>query len=258
METQNYGNIPAISAVVITHNEENRIGRCLDALLQVTPDVVVVDSFSTDRTPDICRAKGVRFYQRAWTGYSDQKNYGNGLALSDWILTVDADEYLSPSLVGEIVDLFKQKIDFDGCEIKIVSFFCGKRVRFGGWNPDFGRQIFNKRRIRWNTDTVHEALTIGPEHRIVRLKGHIEHFTVEKPEHYAAKTDRYSTLFAENAYRQGKRVSLAKAWLSAVARFVSEYLLKLGFLDGFAGWFIAKENARYSYLKYRKLIDLYR
>lgn len=258
METQNYGNIPAISAVVITHNEEKRIALCLDALLRVTPDVVVVDSFSTDRTPDICQAKGVRFYQRTWTGYSDQKNYGNDLALSDWILTVDADEYLSSDLIEEIVETFKQKIEFDVCEIRIVSFFCGKRIRFGGWNPDFSRQIFNKRRIKWNNDTVHEGLTITPNHRIKRLRGHIEHFTVEKPEHYATKTELYSTLFAENAFRRGIRVPLVKAWLSALARFVSEYVLKLGFLDGIEGLYIAKENARYSYLKYRKLIDMYR
>ncbi|MFN8353988.1 MAG: glycosyltransferase family 2 protein [Spirosomataceae bacterium] len=242
-----------LSAVVITFNEAANIAACLDSLRQVTDDIVVMDSFSTDQTASICQQKGVRFYQRAWEGYSAQKNAGNALAQHDWILSLDADERLSAELAAAIRATFSQPLQADAFDLRFQTHFGGKAIRFGGWNPEWHIRLFNKQKIGWNTDAVHEGLTIQPSHRVQQLKGYVLHFTVDTPAQFVAKTERYSSLFAERAMHQGKKTNWVKLWLSPVFRFVSEYFFKLGFLDGQEGLLIAKENARYTYLKYKKL-----
>jgi glycosyltransferase involved in cell wall biosynthesis len=244
-----------LSAVVITFNEAAKIADCIDSLKQVCNDIVVIDSFSTDATPQICQAKGVNFLQRAWTGYSDQKNYGNDHARHSWVLSLDADERLSPELVAEINQLFANgnTPQADVYDLRFLTHFCGKPIRHGGWNPESHIRLFNKEKIRWNADAVHEGLTLIHGHRIEQLKGYVWHFTVDTHEAFVAKTDRYSSLFAEKSVKAGKKASWFKIILSPIVRFMREYIVKMGFLDGWAGWFIAKENTRYTFLKYWKM-----
>lgn len=242
-----------LSAVIITLNQEKKIAKTIEALKTLTNDIVVVDSGSTDLTRKVARAAGANVLEHAWAGYSAQKNFGNAWAKYDWILSVDDDEVVSPELAESIRQAFTITPDCDAFDLPFRTVFAGKLIRFGGWNPESHVRIFNKKQIQWNTDAVHEGLTINPEHKVKKLSGYVYHYTVDTPEQFAAKTDRYSALFAEKSAKLGKKASFIKIYLSPIFRFLVEYIFKLGFLDGYYGWFIAKENTRYTYLKYKKL-----
>jgi glycosyltransferase involved in cell wall biosynthesis len=242
-----------LSAVVITFNNAKKLAKCIEALRGVTDDIVVVDSFSTDNTAQICQEKNVRYFQKAWIGYSDQKNFGNEQAKNDWIVSIDDDEFISEVLAKNILEKFDKIPDFDAINLPFRTVFCGKLIRFGSMNPESHVRVFNKKLIHWNTEDVHEQLTIGSHHRIEQVNGYVFHHTVDTPEQFAQKTDRYAQLFAEKAKKMGKKSLWLKRFISPSFRFIREYFFKLGFLDGYYGWFIAKENARYTYLKYQYL-----
>ncbi|WP_229598241.1 glycosyltransferase family 2 protein [Runella aurantiaca] len=243
----------SLSAVIITVNQEKKIAKTIEALKALTNDIVVVDSGSTDLTRKVARAAGANVLERPWTGYSEQKNFGNQWAKYDWILSVDDDEVVSPELIESIKQAFTPAPEADAYDLPFRTVFAGKLIRFGGWNPESHVRIFNKKKIQWNTDAVHEGLTLKPEHIVKKLTGYVHHYTVDTPEQFIDKTDRYSTLFAEKGRKIGKKASFIKVYLSPAFRFLVEYIFKFGFLDGYYGWFIAKENARYTYLKYKKL-----
>ncbi len=246
-----------LSAVIITKNQEKKIGLTIDALKLVTDDVVVVlDSESTDQTEAIAIEKGARVFKKHWAGYSLQKNFGNQQAKHRWILSIDDDEVISEELAASIKAAFVAEPTFDAFDLPFRTIFCGQLVRFGGWNPESHVRLFDKTKIEWNTDAVHEGLTLKPEHRIQKLSGYVYHYTVDSVEQFYAKTDRYSTLFAEKGASFGKKAPFYKIYFSPVFRFLSEYVFRLGFLDGRTGLIIAKDNARYTYLKYQKLSRL--
>ncbi len=243
----------SLSAVIISVNQEKKILKTIEALKTFTDDIVVVDSGSTDRTREVATQAGARVFSQAWLGYSAQKNFGNAQAKYDWILSVDDDEVVSPELAESIRQAFTPSPTADAFDLPFRTVFAGKLIRFGGWNPESHVRIFNKNKIQWNTDAVHEGLTLKPDHKIQKLSGYVYHYTVDTPEQFVAKTDRNSTLLAEKGRKIGKKASFVKIYLSPAFRFLVEYIFKLGFLDGYYGWFIAKENTRYTYLKYKKL-----
>ena len=245
-----------LSAVIISANQELKIIKTIEALKVLTDDIVVVDSGSTDLTPEVARAAGAKVIEHPWIGYAAQKNLGNSWTKHDWVLSVDDDEIISPELAKSIRLAFESTPPFDAFDLPFRTVFCGQLIRFGGWNPESHVRIFNKTKIQWNNDAVHEGLTIKSEHRIKKLKGYVYHYTVDTPAQFVAKTDRYSTLFAEKGVKMGKKATFAKIYFSPIFRFLVEYVFKLGFLDGYYGWFIAKENARYTYLKYKKMATI--
>ena len=249
--------MPHISAVIITKNQEQKIGRTIDALKILTDDVVVViDSDSTDQTEAIAAQKGARVFRKQWEGYSLQKNFGNRQAKHRWVLSIDDDEVVSDELAANIKAAFEVEPGFDAFDLPFRTVFCGKLIKFGGWNPEAHVRLFDKTKIDWNTDAVHEGLTLKPEHQIQKLNGYVYHYTVDSVEQFYAKTDRYSTLFAKKGAFFGKKAPFYKIYLSPIFRFLSEYIFRFGFLDGRYGYIIAKDNARYTYLKYKKLSRL--
>src|SRR5439155_1111442 len=139
------------------------------------------------------------------------------------------------------------------CEMLFHSFFAEKRVYFGAWNPEYHTRLFDRKLYRWNESAVHEGL-IGPDCSPHRLRGHIDHYTVRNYRELAAKTSRYSQLFADQRRRSGTQSSWAKVWLNPCFRFFRDYVLKLGILDGRNGLFIAWEAARYTHFKYSPLL----
>lgn len=241
-----------ISVVIIARDEERRIGACLDSARRISRDIIVIDAFSRDRTPDICRTKGARLMQQDWGGYALQKNLGNAAARHDWILSLDADEQITPELEASLRHEFARGPRHDAYEVRFHSFYCGKRVRFGAWNPEYHCRLFDRRKFAWNSDEVHEGLEGPPDGSIGRLGGAVLHFTVEFPEQLLFKTERYSSLFAARARRQGRYASWLNIWFNPAFRFLRDYFLKAGCLDGRAGFVIAREAARYTHLKYRK------
>jgi glycosyltransferase involved in cell wall biosynthesis len=242
-----------LSAVVITHNAKDTINRCLDALLKVTEDVVVVDSGSHDGTREICLSKPVHYLQKDWEGYAANKNFGGLHTSHDYILSIDSDEILSDELIKSIQQEFAKKELKDAYELNFLSNYCGKWIRFGSWNPEWHIRIFNKTKIKWQVQDVHETLDIMPSHTIASLKGKILHYSYPTVEKHLAKIEHYTTLFAERAFKSGIKSTILKAYASAFYTFLSSYLLKFGFLDGYYGFVIAQNNAWYSYLKYKKL-----
>jgi glycosyltransferase involved in cell wall biosynthesis len=243
-----------LSVVIITFNEEKNIGRCLDSLREIADEIVVVDSFSTDHTASICKKYNVNFIQRQWEGYSATKNFANAQAKNNWILSLDADEALSDELRKSILAA-KQQTHPKAYQFNRLTNYCGKWIKHCGWYPDRKTRIFDKTNASWE-GTIHERLVVKNEVPDL-LKGdclHYSYYTIE--EHYR-QSDKFATLSAESMFQQGKKVSLLKLLFSPLIKFAECYFLKLGFLDGIAGYTICKITASATFSKYRKLRRLY-
>jgi glycosyltransferase involved in cell wall biosynthesis len=246
-----------LSAVIITRNESRNIGRCLAALKGLCEDMVVVDAESTDDTCSIAQSLGARVIVRAWTDYSDQKNFANAQARCDHILSLDADEELSADLRASI-QAIKEK-GFNGAySMNRLTNYCGTWVRHGGWYPDTKVRIFDRRTTRWEGSHVHETLALAPGTPVSLLKGDLLHYSYPSIADHLERIERYSDLHARKLLVSGRKAGVAKRWLSPVAKFLSGYILQGGFLDGRAGFDIARLSARAVYLKYAKLNDLNR
>ncbi|RLD77314.1 MAG: glycosyltransferase family 2 protein, partial [Bacteroidetes bacterium] len=151
--------MPKLSAVIITQNEEQNIGRCIDSLKGVADDIVVVDSGSTDNTEAICKEKGARFFYNKWEGYIEQKNFANDLAEHKYILSVDADEALSGQLRDSILEA-KESLKADGYEMNRLTNYCGTWIRHGGWYPDRKLRLFHRDKFEWGGEKIHEAMVM--------------------------------------------------------------------------------------------------
>lgn len=241
-----------ISVVIISLNEERRMGACLASVRELTSDIIVVDAGSTDRTVEIATAAGARVFGRDWTGYSDQKNHGNERAHHHWILSLDADERVSAELASSLRIEWARGPQRDAYNLRFHNYFGASLVRFGAWNPEFHVRLFDRRKFDWNREQVHEGLRGEEGARVGKLAGCIRHHTVNSHAELAAKTECYSALFAEKMKRKGRQPSWPKVWLNPAFRFARDYLFYGGLLDGRAGLAIAWEAGRYTHLKYRR------
>lgn len=241
-----------ISVVIITKNEAHIIGNTLESIRGVTDDIVVVDSGSTDDTIAICRKYGALIIETDWAGYGINKNMGIEAARHNWILSLDADEAIDAQLAKSILQLqgTNEKEVFD---IRFKNFFCNQWIRFGEWGFDRHIRLFNRNTVQWNHVAVHENLVFPDAVIKTRLAGNILHYTVQNREEYAAKTDHYARMNAGKYVAAGRRPSLFKQYFSPLFAFLQHYIFRLGFLDGSAGFIIAKTTARYTFLKYRYL-----
>lgn len=245
-----------LAVVIITLNEERNIGRCIAAVQSIADEIIVLDAFSTDRTEEICRSYGVRFEQRAWEGYSASKNYGNSLVSSDYILSLDADEVLSEGLITEIAA--QKKNGLTGTwSVNRLTNYCGKWIRHSGWFPDIKPRLFPKEGSRWDGVYVHEVLISPPSPEQV-FEHVVEHYSYHSYADHRQRADKYSFLTAQKFHAAGKKAGPLKPWISAFGRFVTMYLLKLGFLDGWMGFKIASISAQSNVVKYKELRRLNR
>jgi glycosyltransferase involved in cell wall biosynthesis len=245
--------MPQLSVVIITFNEEINIKRCLESVQGIADDIVMVDSFSTDKTPGICKNFNVTFIQRKWEGYSDTKNYANAQAKFNWILSLDADEALSPELKKSIAEIKKGSVE-GTYKFNRLTNYCGKWIRHCGWYPDTKTRIFDRRNARWE-GTIHEQLIVSGAPAIL-LKGDCLHYSYYTLDQHYAQSDKFSTLAAKSLFEKGKKAPFFKLWISPVIKFLNDYIFKLGFLDGNAGFTICKISAYTTYLKYKKLEEL--
>lgn len=247
--------MPQLSVVIITFNEEKNIGRCLESIQGIADDIVVVDSFSTDQTENICKQYKVNFIPRKWEGYSDTKNFANAEAKYDWILSLDADEALSEELKRSILKI-KQASSLATYKFNRLTNYCGSWIKHCGWYPDTKIRIFDRRITKWE-GIIHEKLMINSDEPAILLEGDCLHYSYYSLEQHYAQTEKFSSLAAQNMFEHGKKASLLKLWISPVVKFISDYFIKLGILDGSAGYTICKISAYTSYLKYKKLRSLY-
>lgn len=241
-----------LSATIITLNEERNIERCIDSLLPIADEIIVLDSFSTDKTEAICNAKGVRFEKREWKGYSNAKNHLNSLARHEYIFSIDADEAPDKKLQQSILEAKKQGFE-KVYAVNRLTNYCGHWIKHSGWYPDIKTRIFPKSQSTWEGEYVHEELVINGDPKPVILEGHLLHYSYYNYKEHRERADKYSQLTAQKMYAKGKRASLIKPFLSGLGRFISMFIIKKGFLDGKMGWKIAQISAKSNIFKYKEL-----
>lgn len=240
----------ALSVVIITLNEAKNLPMCLQALDGVADEIIVVDSFSTDNTVAIAEQYGAKVYQQKWLGYAKQKNYANSLAQNAYILSLDADEVLSDKLRQSILAVHKWEGVY---AFSRLTNYCGSWIRHSGWYPDRKIRIFPRDEALWEGDFVHETLSVPPHVAVHSLAGDLLHYSYHSHADHYKQIDKYSTLHAQAMHARGQPASWIKRFISPVFKFFKTYFLQLGFLDGSAGYYIAKISAIAVRMKYKKL-----
>ncbi len=245
----------AISAVIICYNEEEKIERALSSLLGVADEVVVVDSGSQDRTLEICRRYTDRVFQRPWSGYRSQKQFACDLAHHDWILSLDADEELSPELKDEIVGWKAlDSVPYGGYQIPRLSFFLGRWIRHTTWYPDWQLRLFRKSRGSWQGGRLHESFKV--EGTTGQLRGHLLHYSYSSVSEFIEQLDRFSSLAAEDLRDRGVRAGVGRLLFDPTLVFLRNYVLTAGFLDGIPGFAVSVLASVSTFFKYLKLHEL--
>ena len=240
-----------ISAVIITLNEEANIARCLASLKGVADEVVVVDAGSTDRTEEICRSFGARWVRLLWNGYGQQKNAANALARGPYLLSLDADEVLSPDL-REAILLVKPRLS-GAYSMNRLSWYAGRWIRHSGWYPDTKVRLFPKEGSRWSEDPVHEQLTLPAGTTVSLLRGDLWHYSYRDLSDHFARQQQYAGLAAEGLFRRGKKSRWWQRWLKPAYTWVRVWVIKGGWRDGAAGWQIARISSWGTRERYRAL-----
>jgi len=245
-----------ISAVLITFNEEANIEAALRSLEGIASEIIVVDSHSTDLTVKIACRFTPNVVERTWTNYSDQKNFAADRAEHPWILSLDADERLSPELREELMALAKGEPPCAGFSMPRRVFYLGRWIKHSGWYPDRKVRLFRKDCARWEGAYVHEDLAVRGEIR--RLRGDILHFTYRNIADHLTRINAFSDLGAQKLYAQRKKCRLRHLLLVPPGRFIKSYILRRGFLDGFAGLVIAVLNGYGIFVRYAKLREIWK
>ncbi len=241
-----------ISVCITTGNEEKNIRRCLESV-RWADEIVVVDSFSTDRTVEICRAYTELVFRHRWLGYIGQKNLIKDLASHPWVFFVDADEEVSPMLRDEILKEFESgaSVPYAGYVVPRMVHFFGRWIRHGDWYPDTKLRLFRRNKGRCAGREPHDRTVVeGP---VKRLRGPLYHYTYANLFEQAARANEFSTIMAEGWMRDGRRFRIRDLVFRPPYRFLHGYVIKRGFLDGIPGLIIAGMMAYGVFLKYAKL-----
>ena len=247
--------MPTLSVILITRNEEANLEDCLASLEGIAQQIVVVDTNSTDRTLEIAQKYGALIAQPTdWPGFGPQKNRALELATGEWVLSLDADERLTPALKSEIQMAIHHNAHVDCFAIPRLSWYCGRFIRHSGWSPDYVDRLFRRGSARFSDDLVHERLI--PQGQVARLKNPLLHFSFMNYSQVLQKLDRYSTASAEQAFAKGKTSSPCKAVLHGAWAFFRTYVIRVGFLDGAQGFALAISNGQGTYYRYMKLWHL--
>lgn len=246
-----------ISVVIITYNEERNIERCLLSVKDIADEIVVLDSFSTDKTEEICKKYNVKFFQHKFDGHIEQKNRAITYASNQYILSLDADETLSDELKNSIQEV-KKNWQFDGYYFNRLTNFCGKWIKHGGWYPDKKLRLFNSRKGSWGGNNPHDKYILKKGASSKYLQGDILHYSFYSIQQYIEQSTKFAKIGADAAFKNNKKFTLLNLFINPTLKFLKMYFLRLGFLDGKFGFIIAKNAAKATYLKYRTLQQLYK
>jgi glycosyltransferase involved in cell wall biosynthesis len=242
--------MPALTATLISYNEELDLPRALASLAGIADEIILVDSGSTDQTCEIARSFGARVYTRKLDSFAEQKNYATSLSSNDWILSLDCDHELSPELRSSLLAWKQQTPDKNGYEILLLTNYLGGWIRHSGWYPEFKLLLFRRDKGKFASG-LHERVHLeGPAGR---LHGHLFHYTIRSLAEHRAKLDTMSTLAAEDLFAHGRKSWRAAMIFASPWTIFQRLFFQLGFLDGRRGWLIAWFSGKYIYLKYRKL-----
>ncbi len=239
-----------LSACLITFNEEDNLPRALKSLAGIVDEIVVVDCGSRDRTVEIAREFGAKVITIAWTNFAEQKNAAAAAASNDWILSLDADEELSPELRKTLLAWKEKELGYEVYEFSRRAWYVGGWINHSGWYPDRQRRLFRRAVARFS-GIVHESLQFKGEPG--RLGGDLLHYTIRSYAEHEEKVERYTTLAAQQMYAAGRRSWRAAMWLATPWNWFSSYVLHLGILDRSRGWMISRLAGRSTWLKFKKL-----
>ena len=247
--------MPKLSVTVITHNEANDLASAL-ATVAWADEIVVVDGQSTDDTVAIARRHTDRVVVREWPGYIEQKNYAASIASHDWILSLDADERVTPELAAEIRGVMAAEPSAEAFRIPRVTWHLGRWVRSTDWYPDYQDRLYDRRRARWTGRYVHEALTTDGSSG--QLNGELQHYAYRDIADHLETIDRYTTLAARQMHEDGRRAGFVQLAGHPPLAFLRNYIARGGIRDGVPGFIISSMNAYYVFLKFAKLRELQR
>lgn len=249
--------MPQISVVIISFNEEKNIGRCLDSVKDVADEIVVLDSGSTDKTKEICKSYGANVYHQDFLGHLEQKNKAITFAKYPHVLSLDSDEALDETLKKSILEV-KNNWSKDGYYMNRLTNYCGHWVRHCNWYPDKKLRLFESRKGKWGGINPHDKYEMNEgDKNTGHLKGDILHYSYYSVEDHYKQVEYFTNIASKAFFEKGKRSNAFKLFVNPIAKFIDHYILHLGFLDGKAGFFISKISAYATYLKYKKLRDLY-
>jgi glycosyltransferase involved in cell wall biosynthesis len=241
-----------ISVVLICKNESHIIGKTLAAALPIADEIIVYDTGSTDETVSIARSFNARVIEGEWEGYGTSKQKAIKAATHDWILNIDSDEVLDEQLQQSILqcDLADTKVAY---KIKFKNFIGRRYLKWGEFGFDHHIRLFHRQHVNWSNGKIHEQLLVPEDVDVQRLKGHILHFTMKDTEEFVKKSVHYGLLNALEYYKKGRKATWIKQYLAPTAIFIKYYILRLGILDGWTGFFAARMSALYTYIKYTRL-----
>lgn len=239
-----------LSVIIITKDEQDNIKDCLESV-KWADEIIVVDSGSTDQTEAICREYTDKFYVRDWPGFGVQKQRALELATYDWVLSIDADERVTPELQKEIESIINVDPIRSGYQIPRLSYYLGKGIRHAGWYPDYILRLVQRSRAHFSEDIVHERLVV--DGGVDRLSSHFMHFPHKDIAHHFQKINQYSSLSAEKMFKEGRSTNWIAIFAKPVFGFFRAYVLRKGFLDGWHGLAVSVSTSMLIYLKYIKL-----
>lgn len=243
-----------LSVIIITKNEEANLQACLESV-SFADQWVVVDNASTDKTCDIASAFGAEVVQTTvWPGFGPQKNLALARATQDWVLSLDADERVTPELAAEIRKAMQQP-EANAFEIPRLTQFCGQWIHHCGWTPDHVLRLFRRGQAGFSDDLVHERVLLKSG-SLARLKSQLLHYSYPTPAHYWRKLEQYSLAWAEQARARGKQSSMPRAVISGLMAFIKSYFFRLGILDGSMGFAVCAMQAQAAFGKYFTLYCL--
>ncbi len=244
-----------VTVTIITKDEAQHIAEAI-ASASWADEVLVVDSGSTDNTVSVARSTRARVDFRAWTGWIDQKNHAAALASNDWILSLDADERITPELGAEICALLANEPPHRGYRVPRVTFHLGRWIRTTDFFPDFQTRLYDRRAARWNGRYVHESVSVdGP---VGELRHELQHYSYDDLHDHLDRINHYTTLAARQMYESGRRAGPVDLLVQGPAAFLRNYILRRGFLDGTVGLTLSAMNAYSVFLKFAKLWELER
>lgn len=244
-----------LSSVIITFNEERNIGRCLESLTGIADEIVVVDSGSTDKTEEICKKYGAKFIRHPFEGHIEQKNFAITQSSYEHILSLDADEVLSPELKASIA-FIKDKWEKEGYSFNRLTNYCGQWIRHCGWYPDTKLRLFKKGKGKWAGTNPHDRYVLNDSKNHEKLKGDLLHYSYYSIKDHVEQVNKFTEIAAHAAFKEGKRSSLVLMIAKPAFKFFRDYFLKLGILDGYYGFIICRTSMYASFIKYAKLYEL--
>lgn len=247
----------SLSAVIITFNEERNIERCLASLQGVADEIVVIDSFSKDKTAEICAKYEVKFIENPFAGHIQQKNFAIDQASNEWILSLDADEALTEELKTSILEM-KNNPTYLGYRFNRLTNYCGHWVKYCGWYPDTKTRMVNRNHARWQGVNPHDRLDMNESQEVGFLKGDLLHYSYYTREDHLKQIEYFGKIASTELYNRGGRSNWLKIGIKVIAQFFKSFILKRGFMDGTTGFTISRLSAYATYRKYVMLLNLQR